>query len=375
MGRLFLNLERWTKLDLAMKKRMSAGRVVGLLISILMMVTGCVGFEKEGSLTISFDPESIELMRKSEEVPALCDFYLEVVGSKGKTIYSGKFGEAPDKMMVAPGSYNISVRSRKFTRPAFSSPQYGDDQLVMVSSGEEVGVLLKCVMVNAGIRLRMGPEFLSVYPHALVFIECAGGKLNYPYAEKRVAYFPAGEVTVFLDLDGKRKNLFTRKLVKREVLDIRLVVPGRPAYGKEVEVELDTSKFWIDERFSIGGPGGGSGSGGSVMEDALSVGMARTAIGRKDVWVYGYIVGCMSGSRLLMEEPFSVSSNLVIASNRHVDEREAGLAVELRKKEVREALNLEDHPELLGKMVYLRGDLVDSYYGDAGIKSVDDFSL
>jgi hypothetical protein len=43
--------------------------------------------------------------------------------------------------------------------------------------------------------------------------------------------------------------------------------------------------------------------------------------------------------------------------------------VQLPAGEVREALNLVDNPELLGRKIVVRGDIVDSYYGLTGLKN------
>ena len=344
------------------------------LVLAVLLCPACMKEEVKGSISIAVEQTSYNETRITEDIPDIKDFKLEITDSKGRSVYSGPYGEVPEKIMVKSGSYNVGIRSRDFRKPVFSCPQFGDEQLVVVPPGENASVLLRCVMINSGIRLRMGTDFLNAYPDAVVFIEAADGRLTYAWAERRIAYFPPGKVTVYMDLQGKRKDLFSRVLQKREILDIRLVAPEHGAAGKEIEVQLDTSRFWIDERFRIGG-GGASHDGGGSPTDAMSVGMAQSAVGSKEVWVYGYIVGCMSGSNLLVDEPFSVSSNIVIASNRFIDDRESCLAVELKKTSVREALNLADNPHLLGKKVYIRGDIVESYFGDAGMKSADDYQL
>jgi hypothetical protein len=42
---------------------------------------------------------------------------------------------------------------------------------------------------------------------------------------------------------------------------------------------------------------------------------------------------------------------------------------------VRDALNLVSHPDLLGSRVYLKGNIVEAYYGIPGVKEVSDFML
>jgi hypothetical protein len=49
------------------------------------------------------------------------------------------------------------------------------------------------------------------------------------------------------------------------------------------------------------------------------------------------------------------------------------MSVFLPSGKVRDALNLVDNPELLGKKVCLKGDIVESYYGLVGLKNVEAF--
>ena len=40
-----------------------------------------------------------------------------------------------------------------------------------------------------------------------------------------------------------------------------------------------------------------------------------------------------------------------------------------------DALNLQDHPDLVGEKVYLKGDLVSAYYGIPGLKAPSDYQF
>ena len=51
------------------------------------------------------------------------------------------------------------------------------------------------------------------------------------------------------------------------------------------------------------------------------------------------------------------------------------LSVELKKGELRDEVNLVDNPENLGRIIYLKGDLVEAYYGIPGIKNVTDYLI
>ena len=47
--------------------------------------------------------------------------------------------------------------------------------------------------------------------------------------------------------------------------------------------------------------------------------------------------------------------------------------MELKNKKIREALYLQDNPELDGSFIYIKGDLVSSYYGLPGLKNVSEY--
>ena len=51
------------------------------------------------------------------------------------------------------------------------------------------------------------------------------------------------------------------------------------------------------------------------------------------------------------------------------------MSVQLPKGDVRDALNLVDNPSNLKRKVYIKGDIVDAYYGIPGIKNISDFII
>ena len=131
----------------------------------LMAVASCqiIGTPDEGlmqgELRISF--ADVRETKIIETVPDTSDFLITVSGPDGEIIYDGSYGDSPESMMVDAGSYTIYVRSCDFTRPAFASPQFGDQQCVVVPSGGVADVKLTCVQMNAGIRLHIDESFLS----------------------------------------------------------------------------------------------------------------------------------------------------------------------------------------------------------------------
>ena len=340
-----------------------------------------LGGEGDGTLVLHFLESSYQQTRVSgESVPDTADFLLTVTGPGGKTVYDGKYGDSPERMLVASGTYDISVRSGKFTKPAFASPLYGDDQCVVVSSGKTSDVYLACEQQNAGIRLKIASDFLKSYPSGVLFLKSADGKLMYGYSEKRVAYFHPGSVSLVLNDGGTDKTLFTKTLKARQILDVSVSAPHQStSSGGSIHINVDTSRTWVSDSYVIGG-GSGSSSGGSASGDsyknAYNVSRAKSEIGAEDVWVYGYIVGGdLTSASISFDEPFSSNTNIAIAGRTTVSEKESCFSVQLLKGDIRDALNLADNPENLKHKVYLKGDIVESYYGIPGLKNISAYVL
>lgn len=348
---------------------------------VALALTGCGDFLGEaarGELRWSFDADLPALTKAASEIPDTNDFVLEVLDARGKVLYSGSYGGSPESLLVGAGSYTVTVKSIEFTEPAFARPQYGDTQVVVVSAGETAHARLTCRMLNAGLRLRISSGFMTAYPQGILFVKSADKRLLYSQGEKRIAYFPPGPVSLLLREGADERTLFTRTLAAQEVLSVGISVPGAAARtGGGISVAVDTTRSWRSEEYVVDG-GGSSTSGGSAPSDALGVAAAKAAAPAEDVWVYGYIVGgdlSVSGSTVKTGAPFSKDSHLAIAVRSSVTAKISCIAVELKAGTVREALNLVDHPDLVGSRVYLCGDLVESYFGTVGLKNVTDYEL
>ncbi len=366
----------------------SSVRAVAAACVLLTAVPSCnrIGPESgqetvTGTLRIHFSENSYKQTRANDEAfPDTSAFILNVTDSKGKEIYNGTFGDSPENLIVSQGTYNISVRSGKFSAPAFASPLYGDDQCVTVASNGTTDVYLVCEQINSGIALKVASNFLTSYPNGVLFLKSADGKLMYAFKEKRTAYFNPGNVSLILNDNGADKTLFTRTLKARQILTVSISAPSSQtgAKGGGIHIDVDTSRIWLNEDFVINGGSssdGGSSSGDSY-KNALSVSQAKSEIGAEDVWVYGYIVGGdMTSSSISFDEPFSSNTNIAIAGRTTVSEKESCLSVNLHKGDIRDALNLADNPENLKKKVYLKGDIVEAYFGIPGIKNVSDYVL
>ncbi|MGX6446109.1 5'-nucleotidase C-terminal domain-containing protein [Neobacillus sp. K501] len=85
--------------------------------------------------------------------------------------------------------------------------------------------------------------------------------------------------------------------------------------------------------------------------------------------VKGYIVGVTnSGPNYQHTGPFTVNTNLAIADSPSETDKTKILPVQLPNNELRTNYNLKDHPEYLGKEVYITGSL-EAYFGVPGLKS------
>ena len=318
----------------------------------------------KGALTKAADPE----------IPDTNDFLLTISDAKGNLLYDGTYGDSPEYLRVDPGSYTVSVKSIAFTAPAFGRPQYGDEQVVVIPSGEQVSVTLRCTLINAGIRLHISPSFLSAFPDGVLFLKQDDTRLKYLYKETRIAYFKADNASIILYNEGKDETLLTRRLEPREILSLGINVANAEGQGK-LQVMMDTSKVWTNGEYIIGGDNPSEDDGREP--DAIAVGDASHHIDQKGVWVYGYIVGgdLTSSGKSVKTSGITKATHLALADRSSITAKASCLAVELPKGKVRDALNLVDHPELIGTRVYVKGDLVAGYFNTRGLKNTTDYVL
>lgn len=345
---------------------------------LLLFLVGCEALglrtPDDGELRIAFASGINEVTRASSDIPDTSDFILTVTDSKGKTVYQGAYGDCPETMSVSAGSYVVKAMSSEFEKPAFSSPQYGDEQCVVVPEGGVADVKLLCRQMNSGVKLRIAKNFLTQCPDGVLFLKSDQGKLMYGYSEKRVAYFLPGNVSLILSESGRDQVLMTRTLQAQEILSLGVSVAPSGASSTEsrISVAVDTTRNWIDEAYVIGGQD----NNGSDVADAMTVLQAQSAAGSKDVWVCGYIVGGdLTSANASFDEPFSSRTNILLGPKSSTADKDACLSVQLPAGSLRDQLNLVDNPQNLRRKVYLRGDIVDAYFGIPGIKNISQFSM
>lgn len=330
--------------------------------------------------TLSWNFSSRVFTRSTVDLPDTDAFILTVKNSAGEVLYEGAYGDSPESMLVNPGSYTVKVVSMAFLKPEFSAPQFGDEQVVVVQSGANTKARLNCTQLNSGLRLKLDGKFNSTYPEGFVTVSSAEGDLKYGQTERRIGYFRPGNISVALN-DGKSsKVLLTRFLEACEVLTLGISCPSaeppKPGESAGLSITVDTSRVWSSFEYEIG-----SGQGadpGTTQATAYSVGQAKEHVGEKGVWVCGYIVGGdLSSAKegISFTAPFSSMTCMAIASRSSVTTKNSCLSVKIPKGEIRVAVNLADHPELVGQKIYLKGDLIASYFGIPGIENISEYVL
>ncbi len=356
-----------------------AASVVSVLASMSLLPAACTKAGGDyGQVRLRFeDGWSAAVRSYVTEMPDSNDFILEITGSDGQYVYRGAYGDAPEVVTAPTGSCMISVRSREFSAPEFSAPQYGDDQCIVVPSGGVVDVTLNCRQLNAGIVLDISPDFLTAYPSSWFYVCSDEGRLQYNYTETRIAYFLPGNISVVLNDNstGESTTLMTRSLAAKEILTVTIgVSTASAASSGEISMQIDTARTWLEETYVIGGEN----NRGESIETAMSVSEAKASIGSSGVWVYGYIVGgdlTSSATNMSFSAPFNSRTNMAIAAKSSVSEKSSCLSVQLPAGTIRDDLNLVDNPGLLGQQVYLKGDITSTYLGIVGIKNLKDYSL
>lgn len=354
------------------------------LVPLVAGLAACDDFGKHsgsgdsmGELRWIMDREAVA--KAGSEIPDTNDFLLTIKDSNGGVLYDGTYGDSPEKLTVPSGTYVVNIVSDLFTSPGFDKAQYGDEQVVVIGGGESVTVVLKCTLLNCGIKLNIASDFLTSYPNGVMFVKQGSSKLMYAYKEKRVAYFKPGEISVILNNDNKDETLFTRTLEARQILSVNISAPGNNGNGySSINVSVDTTKTWLSDKWIIGGDNSGGGSGGSgSVPDAISVAQAANKIGQT-VWVYGYIVGgdlTTAASGDVKTSGITKSTHLAIADRSSYTDKTKCLAVELPAGKIRDALNLVDHPDLIKTRIYVKGEIVEKYFGTLGLKNTSDYVM
>ena len=163
---------------------------------------------------------------------------------------------------------------------------------------------------------------------------------------------------------------------------------GRPIFGRSFFCARMKTFHWCFLLLTVAacdwlGPVQESVTGASADQvpwdttGALPVVEVPEHIGEKQLTVRGYIVGgnlSTSAKGIRFEAPFTAATHLALADTAAVVLKSSCLAVQLPSGRVRDSLCLTVHPQWLGRKVWLRGDIVASYFGLPGLKNVTDFA-
>jgi hypothetical protein len=172
---------------------------------------------------------------------------------------------------------------------------------------------------------------------------------------------------------GADEILMTKSLEAQEILELKIAVAGSDGSGQDasaegISVAVDTSRTWLSDQYVLGEDGGSS--------EILSISQAYDKVGEENVWVCGYIVGGdLTSSSASFDKPFSSRTNLLLGPRSSTTDKASCMSVQLPSGHFREDLNLVDNPQLLGRKVCLRGDIVEAYYGIPGIKNISEYEL
>ena len=340
-----------------------------LILTAALLCAALPGCESDGGhnqLSLSFaEPLSTEPATRAAAYDTN-SFLLTVTGPDGDTLYSGIYGQKPATFTVRNGTYIIEAVSRPFASPAFDTPQYGDRQAAVIANGQNVQISLFCKLMNGGIRFSFADSFREQYGYGHLLLRGAAGELPYRLQELRTAWFPPGNVNVLYVEGAEETPLFNRILNAGEIHELTLNASSDKATAG-LSIQVDTTAMVLCENIVIGPEY--PGSDGKTQESAWDVATAAAHPG-DTAWVWGYIVGGdLTTGSIKFDPPFEKSSNLAIAASASEHERANCFSVELSKAAIRSELNLVDHPDNLGKKVFLYG-VVSTYFSLPGLKSV-----
>ena len=363
-----------------MRKRKAAkGFAIAFATVITIFATvGCGLTERDdkGALLLLSVRQENTFATKAGGVPMpdTNQFILQIKNAAGEYVYNGAYGSRPDKITVPAGSYELSLVSQVLNAPAWETPVYGDAVSIVAASGETVSVNFLCKMVNSGLRVKMTDRYVARYPGNLT-VSQEEGYLNYTSSEQRFGYFKAGNATFSaVAADGSNQQLFSKQLSQGQILTLTLDA-GSMDSGSTITVQLDTTATYLSQTILVDqyqetqGDGLDWSTAYSIVDAALHP--------EEQVWVWGYIVGGdLTSSGISYEAPFTKNSNLAIAASPDCRTRSDCMSVELASgSDIRETVNLVDHPEKLGSKIYIQGTVKESYFGMVGLKSIKAFRL
>lgn len=112
-----------------------------------------------------------------------------------------------------------------------------------------------------------------------------------------------------------------------------------------------------------------------LVSDAIAIYVSDATI--ESVWVKGYMIGYIEGSSpngITLAMPTEAQTEVIIANTADETDVNNCFVVQLPKGQIRDEVELFAHPELYGKEIMFKGDIL-KYFGIAGMKNTSDYSL
>ncbi|MBK5195623.1 MAG: fimbrillin family protein [Proteiniphilum sp.] len=110
--------------------------------------------------------------------------------------------------------------------------------------------------------------------------------------------------------------------------------------------------------------------------DPYTVAQAIINQGKEDVWVKGYIVGAFDGTinKFVTDTTGQVTTNVALADLATETEIANMLPVNITLTSLKNALNIADNPDNIGRPVMIKGDLA-AYYSVPGLRETTDYEF
>lgn len=348
----------------------------GFMVMGSFLLYGCSSFmlqeQEPGSITLSIagmTPNfySDGMYLKSDMDTDTNSFILTIYSTGGEKVYDGPYGERPQEIVVTPGGYDVGLYSRRFNPPMFDTPVFGDEQTIVVGENEQASVSFNCSQVNAGVKFTFANDFKAQFPGSGVYIGQGEEKLAYDYTQTKYAYVSTEEFQLLYNKGGVDTVLLEKQLNAGQMLNLKLTYSASRTTASVFKIEIDTTRDWVSYNYNVGL---------KIPTGALSIAEAKERVGEKGVKVFGYIFGGdPSTSSIRVGPPFESKTSIVIAPGMSERERSNMFVVELPSGSIRDALNLVNNPDNLGRPVVVTGSIVASYYGYPGIKSTKSYAL
>ena len=152
------------------------------------------------------------------------------------------------------------------------------------------------------------------------------------------------------------------------------IIGNRGSYNGKIEV-MNAYFVSIDDQGGSGGGGQEQSGNYGTYENPLSVSKAMNTDNSSTPmgWVKGVIVGYVKSQAYATDATFeaegcTVKTNILISDSPNANDPEKCMPVQLPNGDLRNGLNLQDHPELFGKEILIYGQLA-AYFSVPGIRS------